>query len=198
MLVRRDGSELPIDDSVAPIRNDDGRLSGIVLVFRDVSEKRRGERERERLAAELHDRYSEIEAVYRTAAIAMALIDPVEFRYLRVNDRLCAMLNTPAEQLVGSKVSELAGNVPDLFDALASAAKGVPVTGLLLEGVLADDPETTRTWISDYFPVCSPDGTVLAISAASAEITAVKQAEAANIGQLVAPPPNAVRFQKAR
>ena len=179
VLVRRDGSELPIDDSGSPIRDDDGRLSGIVLVFRDVSEQRRGQRERERLTAELRDRYSEIEAVFRTAAIAMALIDPVEFRYLRVNDRLCAVLNTSPETLVGRKVADLVGDAPQLFEALEKAASGVPVTGLILEGPMEGDPRGTRTWISDYFPVCGPDGSVQAIAAASAEITAMRQAEAA-------------------
>ena len=43
MLLRRDNSELPIDDSGAPIRDDAGHLLGVVLVFRDVSERRRAE-----------------------------------------------------------------------------------------------------------------------------------------------------------
>lgn len=37
MLVRRDGARIAIDDSAAPIRNRDGSISGVVLVFRDVS-----------------------------------------------------------------------------------------------------------------------------------------------------------------
>lgn len=37
-LVRRDGSELPIDDSVAPIHDREGRVSGSIMVFRDISE----------------------------------------------------------------------------------------------------------------------------------------------------------------
>ena len=41
LLVRRDGSELAIDHSFAPIRDDRGELAGVVLVFRDVSVKRR-------------------------------------------------------------------------------------------------------------------------------------------------------------
>jgi PAS domain S-box-containing protein len=41
LLVRRDGSELAIDDSGAPIRNEAGELIGIVMVFRDVTMERR-------------------------------------------------------------------------------------------------------------------------------------------------------------
>jgi PAS domain S-box-containing protein len=40
-LIRRDGSEIAIDDSGAPIRNEAGELTGIVMVFRDVTMERR-------------------------------------------------------------------------------------------------------------------------------------------------------------
>jgi PAS domain S-box-containing protein len=46
VLVRRDGSERAIDDSAAPIRDDGGRISGCVLIFRDVTEQRRAEQQR--------------------------------------------------------------------------------------------------------------------------------------------------------
>lgn len=40
ILVRRDGTELSIDDSAAPIRDSAGDLVGVVLVFRDVTDER--------------------------------------------------------------------------------------------------------------------------------------------------------------
>jgi PAS domain S-box-containing protein len=52
LLIAADGSERPIDDSGAPIRNRDGRIVGVVLVFRDVSERRRIELEREAATSE--------------------------------------------------------------------------------------------------------------------------------------------------
>ncbi len=53
ILRRKDGSEIPIDDSGAPIRNVQGSLGGVVLVFRGVEERRRAEAELERSHAEL-------------------------------------------------------------------------------------------------------------------------------------------------
>ncbi|MGL4550887.1 MAG: response regulator, partial [Gemmataceae bacterium] len=41
VLVGRGGAELPIDDSAAPIRDVHGRVVGAVLVFRDITERRR-------------------------------------------------------------------------------------------------------------------------------------------------------------
>jgi PAS domain S-box-containing protein len=43
LLVRRNGVELPISDSGAPIRDETGELFGVVLVFRDFSEHHRSE-----------------------------------------------------------------------------------------------------------------------------------------------------------
>ena len=40
LLIRKDGSEVPIDDSGAPIREADGTVRGVVLVFRDFSEQK--------------------------------------------------------------------------------------------------------------------------------------------------------------
>jgi diguanylate cyclase (GGDEF)-like protein/PAS domain S-box-containing protein len=53
ILVSRDGVEWPIEDSAAPIRDEDGRIHGVVLVFRDVTEKRKERREIEYLS--FHD-----------------------------------------------------------------------------------------------------------------------------------------------
>jgi PAS domain S-box-containing protein len=48
VLVARDGHELPIDDSAAPIRDGDGEIMGVVLVFRDVSDRKAAEETRDR------------------------------------------------------------------------------------------------------------------------------------------------------
>jgi PAS domain S-box-containing protein len=45
LLIRKDGSEIPIDDSGAPIRDSNGDIRGVVLVFRDFSEHKQAERE---------------------------------------------------------------------------------------------------------------------------------------------------------
>lgn len=46
LLVRRDGSEIAIDDCAAPIRDGKRKVVGVVLVFRDVTVRRREERAR--------------------------------------------------------------------------------------------------------------------------------------------------------
>jgi PAS domain S-box-containing protein len=48
VLIARDGTERPIDDSAAPIRCKEGEVVGCVLVFRDVTERREAERRLQR------------------------------------------------------------------------------------------------------------------------------------------------------
>jgi PAS domain S-box-containing protein len=47
-LTAKDGRARPIDDSAAPIRDDAGKVTGVVLVFRDVTERKEAEDAKER------------------------------------------------------------------------------------------------------------------------------------------------------
>jgi PAS domain S-box-containing protein len=51
LLIAKDGREIQIDDSAAPIREPDGPMFGVVLVFRDASAQRQAQQSSERLAA---------------------------------------------------------------------------------------------------------------------------------------------------
>jgi PAS domain S-box-containing protein len=51
VLITKDGTEIPIDDSGAPIKNSGGEILGAVLIFRDITERRLAE-DKFRLAVE--------------------------------------------------------------------------------------------------------------------------------------------------
>jgi PAS domain S-box-containing protein len=65
ILVAKDGTEWPIEDSAAPIRDEQGDVLGAVLVFRDISERKRMELERERLLATAQAAQKEAEQANR-------------------------------------------------------------------------------------------------------------------------------------
>ena len=94
MLIAADGTERPIDDSGAPIRSRDGRIVGVVLVFRDITERRRTETERRNVGVE-RERLLEAERAARTEAE----------RANRVKDEFVAMvsheLRTPLNAILG-------------------------------------------------------------------------------------------------
>jgi len=51
LLISKDGIERPIDDSGAPILGVDGEVLGVVLIFRDIGERRAADKASARLAA---------------------------------------------------------------------------------------------------------------------------------------------------
>jgi PAS domain S-box-containing protein len=65
VLLSKDGREIPIEDSGAPIKDADGKMVGVVLVFHDVSERRRAEQEREELLEREQAARNEAEAANR-------------------------------------------------------------------------------------------------------------------------------------
>ncbi len=67
LLIRKDGTETPIDDSAAPIRDVAGQGIGVVLVFRDVTERRKAER----MAQEAREYAESIVATVREALLVL-------------------------------------------------------------------------------------------------------------------------------
>ncbi len=51
VLLARDGCEVPIDDCGSPIIDDLGRITGVVLVFRDMTQRRKAEEAEQAMAA---------------------------------------------------------------------------------------------------------------------------------------------------
>ena len=70
---------------------------GIIIFFRDVTEEKRSREELQRKQKEAERQHAEIETVYRTAPIGLALFDTKDFRYLRLNDRQAAFFGLKPE-----------------------------------------------------------------------------------------------------
>ncbi len=147
--------------------------AGIMVFFRDITADRN-------LHDSLRRQHAEIETVYRTAPIGLALFDPKEYRYLRLNDLQASFFGLRPDEIIGQKLTDMAPieGLKELFDQVAA---GEPVTNFPLVGSLATDPATQRHWTVSYSPVVAEDGTVTAISAASLEITHQKLSERALI-----------------
>ncbi len=133
--------------------------------------------------AETERQRAELETLYATTPVGLALLDPVDFRFLNLNDREAEMLGFPKDQIIGKLLTEVAPpqGMPDLLGLLRSVAAGNAIKDRLLEGELAARPGEKRAWSVNYAPVYSEDGTIRAISTASVEITNQKKAEAALI-----------------
>jgi len=51
ILITKAGLDIPVEDGAAPIRDENGQITGAVVVFRDIRERRRHEEEREQALA---------------------------------------------------------------------------------------------------------------------------------------------------
>jgi PAS domain S-box-containing protein len=73
MLIRKGGSQVPIDDSGAPIRDKDGKTTGVVLVFRDITIRKQMEDKLDEYAKHLErlvdERTKQLQDKERLAAI---------------------------------------------------------------------------------------------------------------------------------
>ncbi len=113
LLIRKDGTEHPIDDSAAPIRDAQSRIIGCVLVFRDVTQRRREEQRR-----------AEDEARIRS------VVDHVADGILTFDeDGIVETFNPAAERLFGYKAEEIMGQnvkllLPDPFHRAHRAYSG--------------------------------------------------------------------------
>jgi PAS domain S-box-containing protein len=91
-LKSKNGLEIPIDDSAAPIKDQQGNISGVVLVFRDVSERKRAEERQLRLSAIIDS--SDDAIVGKTLESVITSWNPAAER----------IFGYPAKEAVGQKV----------------------------------------------------------------------------------------------
>ncbi len=109
ILISKTGQEWPIDDSAAPIRDQIGRVAGVVLVFRDISARKREEEDRRTRVDRLAD------AEERTRSIVDNVVDGI----ITIDDRgRIQTFNRAAERLFGYPAKETIGqNVNMLMPA---------------------------------------------------------------------------------
>ena len=96
VLIKKDGSECPIDDSAAPIRNELGYIFGCVLIFRDVTAQRLIER----------DKATQLLTARLLASIIESSNDAIISKTL---EGIIQSWNAAAEQLFGYTAEEAIG-----------------------------------------------------------------------------------------
>ncbi len=167
----------------APVRDASGRILHWLGVANDIHDAKTHAETLRAEQAETERRRAELETIYRTTPIGLALLDPVNFTFLNLNDQEAAMLGFPKAELLGRPLREIAppATVPGLMEMMQSVAQGHVIKDRHLEGELAARPGEHRYWRVNYSPIFNEDGSVRAISTASIEITNQKKAEAALI-----------------
>ena len=131
VLIKKDGTECPIDDSAAPIRNEQGHVSGCVLIFRDVTAQRLIEREKanQLLTARL------------LASIVESSNDAIISKSL---DGIIESWNAAAEQLFGYTAEQAVGRHISLIIPPERLVEEERIIASLKEGRRIENYETER------------------------------------------------------
>ncbi|MDD4821779.1 MAG: PAS domain S-box protein [Bacteroidales bacterium] len=111
-LISKDGTEYQIADSAAAIKNKEGQISGVVLVFSDVTEKYAAQKQLE----ESEEKFRLlISAMNQGMALHEIITDedgkPVDYVFLDINDSYTRLVGSTREQLIGKRVREV---MPDV------------------------------------------------------------------------------------
>lgn len=165
LLERKDGQRLPIDDSAAPIKDPAGSIVGVVVVFRDATERRRAEA-----------------VLGRLAAIVTSSDDAIIGKDL---DSKITSWNEAAERLYGYTPEEAIGQSMSLLIPADRAGELTSIMERLRQGERVGQFETVRMTKEgrripvevSVSPVKGEGGSIIGASTIAREISKRKVAE---------------------
>ncbi|HXO22605.1 MAG TPA: PAS domain S-box protein [Thermoanaerobaculia bacterium] len=167
VLIARDGAEWPIDDSAAPMLDESGAPVGVVLVFRDVTARRRAE-----------------EAQARLAAIVESSQDAIVSKNL---DGVVRTWNAGAERLFGFTAEEAIGRPITLIIPTDRLEEERQILSRLAGGERIEHYETVRVAKDGrrldisltVSPIRDAEGRIIGASKVARDVTERKRAEEA-------------------
>ena len=115
LLKCRDGREVPIDDSGAPIRDRAGHLTGVVLVFRDVTEQRRAQ-------DQLADSERRHRVMFESNPLPMWVYETRSLQFLDVNEAALVHYGYSREEFLSFTLRDIrpAEDIPALLQDTAT------------------------------------------------------------------------------
>ncbi len=163
ILIAKDGREIPIDDSGAPIRGEDGDIAGVVLVFRDVTEARKA-----------------VETRLHLAAIVESSDDAIISKSL---EGIILSWNHGAEQLYGYTAEEIIGQPLSLLVPPESPNELPEIMERIKRGERLEHFETQRIRKDgkrvdvslSISPIKNAEGKIIGASKIARDITARKE-----------------------
>jgi PAS domain S-box-containing protein len=169
ILVRKDRTEVAVDDSGAPIRSQDGRVVGVVLVFRDMTERKRTENE-------LRETRDYLENLLNYANAPIIVWNP-EFRITKFNNAF--------EHLTGLSSNDAIGKNLEILFPSDEKEKSMAYIKRALEGEYWETVEipilhvdgTVKTLLWNSANIHNSAGNVIATIAQGQDITERKKAE---------------------
>ncbi|MFE4106879.1 PAS domain-containing protein, partial [Almyronema epifaneia] len=166
-----------IDFALVPLLDEQGQVEYLIPSGIDVTDRIQSEISLRQSQTQLQQQLAEIEAIYRTAPIGLAVMDR-DLRFVQINQQLAEMNGASVEAHIGRTVREL---LPDLADTIEDLlrpilATGEPLLNAEIHGETPAQPGTKRVWLVNSYPL-KQDDQVTGLSTVCEEITERKQAE---------------------
>lgn len=131
-----------------------------------------------RAEEEARKRAHEIETIYNSAPVGLAMLDP-DLRFTRVNQLLAQMNGIPVHEHIGRPMREL---VPDIDAKVGHffrqvLCSGEPLVNLEIRSPAPANPDLTRDWLVNLHPLKNERGQVAGVNAVVQDITDRKRAD---------------------
>ena len=114
LLVNKQGKKIPINDSGAPIQNEEGDIIGVVLVFRDISEGRKARQKIQKAEEDYKKLFNSMVAGF---AHHKVIFDdngkPIDYIFLEINPAFEKFTGLQGDLILGKKVTEALPGIED-------------------------------------------------------------------------------------
>jgi PAS domain S-box-containing protein len=169
--VQQDGTKFWSTVDLTLLKSADGQPRGYALITRDITERRRQQKE-------IEERNAQINAFFSNAPVGLAIIDK-DLRFQRINEPFSRLNGLSPEENRGSHVRDITSELGVELESLIRqvADSGVPILNHEIKGHAPANPTTLGWWLKSFFPISREDGTVTQIGAIVQDVTALKKAE---------------------
>ncbi|MBU2492081.1 MAG: PAS domain S-box protein [Bacteroidetes bacterium] len=163
LLISKNGDEIPIADSGAPIHSSSGEVIGVVLVFRDQTKERSTQRAL-RESEEIFTQFMKFSPIY-------VFFKDAQIRAIRLSKNYEQLLGKPMNELIGKNMFELFPS--DLAESMVKDDKRILSEGKVVEVYEEFNGKYYRTI---KFPI-HYDGIPIYLAGFTIDVTEAKEAE---------------------
>lgn len=124
ILIAKDGKKIFIDDSGAPIRGEDGNITGVVMVFRDISERKHTQN----ALAESEERYNNL---FENAHDMIQSVSP-DGKFIFVNRAWLNIMSYTEAELAGLSIFDILrpDTIPHCMEVFKKVMSGEPANNI--------------------------------------------------------------------
>lgn len=174
--------ELAIEDGneshvlrVLPYRDLNDAINGVIFVFSDVTKIRQAQADLARNEGLARQRSHEIETLYKTAPVGMALVDRNR-RYLKINQHFAELNGQPIEKHIGRTLQEMIPSLSGKMEHPITEVFERATAVVNLEASVRLNGEGVRDFLIDLYPY-EEDSLVTAVGIVLKDVTELRRLE---------------------